>query len=330
MPKSSISGSTKLGDHHCLSWGQWPVICRMNSELENSLSPEEMAAKLEATGDYRVLRRLQPGTSQAETPPGSKRGVLLDVETTGLDPDVDEIIELAMLPFFYSDDDEIGIGVPFNELRQPTRQIPAEVTKLTGIDQDMVAGKSLDPDAVSRFAGGSLIVAHNAAFDRRFMEKFCPSFTRNPWACSMSEVPWKDHGFETNKLAFLAATSGFYYDRHRAVHDCHAAVELLARPLAPTGTSALKALLASARTNTVRCWAENSPFDKKDILKARGYRWNGDHTAQPRGWWIDVAEAGLSGEISFLHADIYEREALIRTSAITAFNRYSDRLIIVS
>ncbi|KIZ41302.1 MULTISPECIES: 3'-5' exonuclease [Rhodopseudomonas] len=303
----------------------------MNSELEKILSSEQMAAILEATGDYRVLRRLRPGTSQAEAPPGSKRGVLLDVETTGLDPDVDEIIELAMLPFFYSDDDEIvGVGVPFNELRQPTRPIPAEVTKLTGIDQDMVAGKSIDPDSVSRFAGGSLIVAHNAAFDRRFMEKFCPSFARNPWACSMSEVPWKDHGFETNKLAFLAATSGFYYDRHRAVHDCHAAVELLARPLAATGTSALKVLLASARTNSVRCWAENSPFEKKDILKARGYRWNGDNTRQPRGWWIDVTEADLSAEISFLHADIYQREAPIRRSAITAFNRYSDRFFTVS
>lgn len=303
----------------------------MNSDLEKGHSPEEMVAIIEATGDYRVLRRLQPAATHAEAPLGSKRGVLLDVETTGLDPDVDEIIELAMLPFFYSDDDEIvGIGIPFNELRQPTRPVPAEVTKLTGIDQDMVAGKSIDPDAVSRFAGGSLIVAHNAAFDRRFMEKFYPSFARNPWACSMSEVPWKDHGFETNKLAFLAATSGFYYDRHRAVHDCHAAVELLARPLAATGTSALKVLLASARTNSVRCWAENSPFEKKDILKARGYRWNGDNTGQPRGWWIDVTEADLSAEISFLHANIYQREAPIRRSAITAFNRYSDRFFTVS
>ncbi|WP_427144836.1 3'-5' exonuclease [Rhizobium pisi] len=303
----------------------------MNSELEKAHSPEEMVAILEATGDYRVLRRLQPASGQPETPPGAKRGVLLDVETTGLDPDVDEIIELAMLPFFYSDEDEIvGIGVPFNELRQPARPIPAEVTKLTGIDQDMVAGKSIDPDAVSRFAGGSLIVAHNAAFDRGFMERFCPSFARNPWACSMNEVPWKDHGFETNKLAFLAATSGFYYDRHRAVHDCYAAVELLTRPLAASGTSALKALLASARTNSVRCWAENAPFEKKDILKGRGYRWNGDHKRQPRGWWIDIAKADLAAEITFLHAEIYQREAPIRTSAITAFNRYSDRLLIVS
>jgi DNA polymerase-3 subunit epsilon len=300
----------------------------MKPELGQSLQ-EEMVAALEATGDYRVLRRLRPATVSMEAPPGTRRGMLLDVETTGLDPDVDEIIELAMLPFFYSDADEIiGIGTPFIEMREPSRPIPTDVTKLTGIDYAMVAGKSIDPDAVSRFASKSLIVAHNAAFDRRFMEKFCPSLAGNPWACSMREVPWMDHGFESNKLPFLAVASGFYYDRHRAVHDCHAAVELLARPLAATGASALKALLTSARTNTVRCWAENSPFDKKDMLKRRGYRWNGDNSGQPRAWWIDVAEAALPAEISFLHADIYQREVAIRTSAITAFNRYSDRLVI--
>jgi DNA polymerase III subunit epsilon len=301
----------------------------MEIEMGQSLAPEEMAAALEATGDYRVLRRLRPATFSDDAPSGTKRGVLLDVETTGLNPNDEEIIELAMFPFFYSDDDEIvGIGIPFNELREPTRPISAEVTKLTGIDHAIVAGKSIDPDAVARFAGASLIVAHNAAFDRRFMEKFCPSLARNPWACSMSEVPWADHGFESNKLAFLAVTSGFYYDRHRAVHDCHAVVELLARPLAATGASALKALLASARTNTVRCWAENSPFDRKDILKERGYRWNGNNSCHPRAWWIDVTETDLSTEISFLHQEIYQRQIAIRTSAITAFNRFSDRLTI--
>ncbi|MDK2747091.1 MAG: 3'-5' exonuclease [Brevundimonas sp.] len=303
----------------------------MKTEPDHGLAPEEMVAILEATGDFRVLRRLQPLQGLAEAPPGAKRGVVLDVETTGLDPEVDEIIELAMLPFFYSDDDEIvAIGIPFNELREPTRPIPAEVTKLTGIDHDMVAGKSIDPDAVGQFARGSLVVAHNAAFDRRFVEKFCPSFGRSPWACSMSEVPWKDDGFESNKLAFLASTSGFYYDRHRAIHDCHATVEILTRPLASTGSSAFKTLLASARTNKIRCWAENSPFDKKDILKTRGYRWSGDQSGQPRGWWIDVGEADLPAEVSFLHSDIYQRDVPIRTSAITAFNRYSDRLLITA
>lgn len=292
---------------------------------------DEMAAALEATGDYRVLRRLRALEPVTEPPPATRRGVVLDIETTGLDPEVDEIIELAMLPFFYSAEDQIlAIGEPFSEMREPSRPIPVDVTKLTGIEPSMVAGKSINPEAVSRFAGSSLIIAHNAAFDRRFMERFCPSFENNPWACSMSEVPWTEHGFETSKLAFLAISSGFYYDRHRAIHDCHATVELLSQPLGATDVGTLAVLLASARAMTVRCWAENSPFEKKESLRQRGYRWNGDNPAYPRAWWIDVPAAGVVAEMDYLRNQIYQRDVTIRTSPLSAFNRYSNRIHIQS
>lgn len=150
---------------------------------------------------------------------------------------------------------------------------------------------------------------------------------QNSWACSMSEVHWPDEGFESSKLAYLALCSGFYYDRHRAVHDCHAAIELLSRPLPVTGGGALAALLASARGRTVRCWAENSPFESKDVLKQRGYRWNGDDNGQPRAWWIDVREADIESEKAFLCAEIYKRDMTFRTVTITALTRHSNRIL---
>ncbi|WP_424139741.1 3'-5' exonuclease [Roseomonas chloroacetimidivorans] len=292
------------------------------------LPPEEMIAALEAQGGFRVLRRLQPTEPMGKVPAGARRALFVDVETTGLDPAKDEIIELAMVPFFYSADDEIvGIGDPFSALRQPARPIPAEVTKLTGIDDAMVAGKSIDPTSVAAFAGGNLIIAHNAPFDRGFLERFCPDLTQNPWACSMSEVRWADEGFESSKLAYLALSSGFYYERHRAVNDCHAAIELLSRTLPVTSRRALSVLLASARGTTLRCWAENSPFEAKDVLKLRGYRWNSDDNGQPRAWWIDVSEADMEAEKAFLAAEIYKRDVPLRTARITAFNRHSWRIV---
>src|SRR5258708_7209127 len=59
---------------------------------------ERYASLLEASSDYRVLRRLRPARAMRLVEGTAKRrGIYVDVETTGLDPTVDGIVELAML-----------------------------------------------------------------------------------------------------------------------------------------------------------------------------------------------------------------------------------------
>jgi DNA polymerase-3 subunit epsilon len=289
---------------------------------------EAMASALEASGQYRVLRKLQPRTRFFE-PDGSRArlGLFVDVETTGLDPARHEIIELAMVPFTYGLDGRIfEVGEPFHRLRQPADSIPPEITAVTGITDEMVAGKTIDPVEVGAFAApAALVVAHNAAFDRRFLERFCETFTTKPWGCSMSQVPWADEGYEGVKLAYLASGAGFFYDKHRAVNDCLAAVELLARPLPKSGALGLAKLLERARRPTWRIWAEGTPFELKDALRARGYRWNSDYGGAPRAWYIDVDEADREAELAFLSAEIYGREIELLSRCIEAHDRFSDR-----
>jgi len=294
----------------------------------SDVQTEALIQSLEIGGDYRVLRRLKPPLWIRNAPPNSKRAVFLDVETTGLDPQADEIIELAMVPFFYSADGKIlGIDEPFSQLRQPSFPIPPEISRLTGINDVSVAGKAIDQNEVLSFVTGrSLIVAHNAEFDRQFVEKLCPDLARNPWACSMEEVPWKDAGFESLKLLFLGLQSGFFFDGHRAENDCLAGIELLNRPLGQTGYTAFQCLLQSARQNTVRLWAENAPYDLKDVLKKRGYRWNAENQTLPKAWWIDVPEERRDNELEFLQQEIYKRSVTLNESKLTAHNRYSDRI----
>jgi DNA polymerase-3 subunit epsilon len=140
----------------------------------------------------------------------------------------------------------------------------------------------------------------------------------------MTQVDWKAHGFEGTKLSYLATQYGFFHDGHRGEIDCHATLEVLATPL-PSGRTALAHLLETARRASVRIWAENSPFDLKDVLKARGYRWNGDPGPSPRAWYIDIDEADRDAEVEFLRQEIYRGEFEPLMRKITAFERFSDR-----
>ncbi|MGN7871681.1 3'-5' exonuclease [Paracoccus sp. 22332] len=218
------------------------------------------------------------------------------------------------------------IGPPYEQFQEPSSPIPPTITRLTGITDAMVAGKRIDIDAVRALVdSASLVIAHNASFDRRFLERLSAAFALKPWACSMSQVDWIDEGHEGVKLAYLAAGAGFFYDRHRAIHDCRAAIELLASPLPSSGVPAMQKLLEKARRPSWRIWAENSPFDLKDVLKARGCRWNGDDNPNPRAWYIDVDDGLQVAEIAFLRKEIYLRDVELLVHEITAFNRFSDR-----
>lgn len=310
-----------------------PVDTTAN-RLESSVAiePEEaerVIALLEMSGQYRVLRRLRPRLligSRADVP--TRRGVFVDVETTGLDPMRDEIIELAMLEFDYSAVGKIcGIGASYDAFRDPGRPIPPPVTALTGITDAMVAGRSIDVKEVAYFTeNADLVIAHNAEFDRRFCERLCDVFAKKAWACSYREIPWSDEGFDSARLSHLAIGHGLFFDAHRALDDCRAGLEILSRPLPRTGRTAFAAMLESVRRTRWRVWARGAPFAFRESLKSRHYRWNDGSDGRPRAWYADVAEDGLAAETEFLRQDVYRRaDAVIDVQRITAFDRYSNR-----
>jgi DNA polymerase III subunit epsilon len=84
---------------------------------------EELAARLEESGDYRILRRVPVLTRYADDDAAAikRLGLIVDIETTGLDPAGDKIIELACLPFHFSSEACSMTSCP----AMPASRIPA-------------------------------------------------------------------------------------------------------------------------------------------------------------------------------------------------------------
>jgi len=147
----------------------------------------------------------------------------------------------------------------------------------------MVTGQSIDDGAVNDLLGRAiLIIAHNAAFDRRFLERRLPAFATKHWACSRSDIDWKAEGIRSSALEFVAYASGFFRDGRRAASDCRATLHALAQPLPGTRRLALQALLKQARLPSWRLWARDAAIEKKDVLKSRGYAWSPGEFGRPK------------------------------------------------
>lgn len=286
---------------------------------------EADANRLEATGDYRVLRRLVPRPIVARQDSAFPYlAVLVDTETTGLQHARDEVIEIGAVAFTYDSNGRIGdvVGV-YSGLRQPTTPIPPEITRLTGIRDEMVAGQAIDIATLDALIEpADLVIAHNAGFDRPFCEKLSPAFVPKAWACSVAEIRWADRGFEGNKLGYLVGQSGLFHEGHRATDDCHALLEVLVRAT-DDGTTPFAELVQSSARSRVRIFAENSPFDMKDHLKARGYRWSDGSDGRPKAWWVEVDDELYEEELFYLRQDIYRwDEAEPLSIRLTAQDRF--------
>ncbi len=272
---------------------------------------DKLAKAVASSPDYRLLRRVdldrQPCLVADDA--GASIGVVIDVETNGLDPERHRIIELALRRFRY---DVLGnvtrVDRAYSWLEDPGEPLDPKITALTGLtDRDVAAATIDDRQAVALIDSADVRIAFNARFDRRFVERRLPAVAGRAWACAMREVDWNGRFAGGGRaLGWLLAQCGWFHGAHRAAADVDATIVVLQHWKG--GVTALAELLSTASSPTWAVTAYGAHFAVKDKLRTRGYHWD----AAEKVWAAEVAMDAVAAERSWLAENVYAPEHMPR------------------
>lgn len=227
-------------------------------------------------------------------------GLIVDLETTGIDSEKDKIIEIGLLEFAVSEFERPTITGMYSGLEDPGQPLRPEIKKLTGLSDQVLAGKKIEWDTVRQyFDKASVVIAHNMPFDRGFLLKRPElKLEATHWACSIRHIDWDGKGFRSKALNYLAADSGFVNPfAHRALFDCATTFRLIG--------DHFQELIQSSYLAEYRVLARGAPYEAKDKLREHAYYWD----PIGRVWHKTILEDRLPLEREFLAKEVYQGAA---------------------
>ena len=204
----------------------------------------------------------------ADVDGGPSSLLILDTETSGLDPEVDSCLEVGAILFDVASCSVLAqqsflLPVETNAAEAINR-IPAAVTRLP---QPWSEGMSWFQNLV---AAADVLVAHNAAFDRQWFGRGALPAVARPWLCSMDDIRWPaDRQLRSRpSVRDLALAYGVpVWAAHRALTDCIYLAEVFAR------CDDLETLLQRG-LEPRRLMRARVSFDERHQAKEAGFRWN--------------------------------------------------------
>ena len=150
--------------------------------------------------------------------------IVLDLETTGLSPTKNEIIEVGAVKVNRDSNNH----TTFQALVKPSKKVPKKITEITGITQKMVDSEGEEIGSVLKelvdFIGDLRLVTFNAEFDMGFLNEASKShglLIKNPVSCALKMARRAWPGLKSYKLVDLANMGGMSSKgNHRALKDC--------------------------------------------------------------------------------------------------------------
>lgn len=297
------------------------AAARAASAVDIAVPTALVADALGRHRDFRVLRRIGALDVAGREPVGAVRtGCALDVETTGLSPITDKVVELAVQRFAFDEEGRIvRAGRVRSWLEDPGAPLSAEVTRVTGLTDADVAGQRIDDALAAEMIGSvDVVVAHHAAFDRPFVERRLPAVAGAAWACSLEDVPWADHGFEGRALGHLLCQCGWFFEPHRAAADVLALLHLLAHRLDADRT-VLGTMVEAAGRTTAELVASAAFPGSRMKLEERGYRWSRRAGAYAKVVPVEDAKA----EVEWAEVYVYDLIGRPVARTVTWRERYA-------
>lgn len=150
--------------------------------------------------------------------------VAIDVETTGLDPFKNKIIEIGAAKFLHGE-----LTVTFSRLINPQCEIPEFITQINGITNEMVQKEKTIEEIMPEFLnfiGDLPLLAHNCSFDLKFIKNNLPPGRdlNNPTIDTLKIARLMFPEFENHKLGTVTKHLGIINEnQHRALSDAIAA-----------------------------------------------------------------------------------------------------------
>ena len=194
--------------------------------------------------------------------------LILDTETTGLDPEVDQVLEVGAILF----------SVPQRAvLAQLSFLLPVEANAAEPLN-GIRAGATQAPQPwqpslqlLQQFAScAQLAVAHNAAFDRQWFGHGALPDLPLPWLCTMEDIHWPADRLLRPRPSVrdLALAYGVpVWAAHRALTDCIYLAQVFER------CEQLEQLIAEGREPRHLYRAQVS-YDERHLAREAGFRWN--------------------------------------------------------
>ena len=194
--------------------------------------------------------------------------LIVDTETTGLDSNVDRCIEVGAILFNVPNRSILAqqsFLIPSeNNKAEKINRIPSEITQLNQPLQEAINYLQALIDS------SDLLVAHNAAFDRKWFGKTPLPNVSKPWLCSMEDMKWPSHRNLRPRPSVRDLALAYevpVWNAHRALTDCIYLAEVFRR------CDHLEVLLAQG-LEPRRLMKAQVSYSERNLAREAGFRWN--------------------------------------------------------